>query len=138
MDQHSSETELRTLMTAGLDGYVSAHKELLSRLSGHLRGYFKGRLARIGRGPVDAEDLMQEVLIAIHTHRHTYDPVQLLTPWVYAIARYKFLDYLRRTKASMKDVPIEQAEEVMAGDDGASVQSTLDLERLMAQVAPKV
>ena len=35
-------------------------------------------------------------LIAIHTHRDTYDPLQPLTPWVHAIARYKFLDYLRK------------------------------------------
>ena len=138
MDQHSSETELRTLMTAGLDGDASAHKELLSKLSGHFRGYFKGRLARIGRGPVDAEDLVQEVLIAIHTHRHTYDQAQLFTPWAFAIARYKFLDYLRRTKASMTDVPIEQAEEVIAADDTVGVESTLDLERLLERVSPKV
>ncbi len=125
-------------MTVGLEGDASAHKELLSKLSGHLRGYFKGRLARIGRGPVDAEDLVQEVLIAIHTHRHTYDLTQLFTPWAYAIARYKFLDYLRRTKASVKDVPIEQAEEVIAADDTLGVESTLDLERLMDKISPTV
>jgi RNA polymerase sigma-70 factor, ECF subfamily len=138
VDQHSSETELRTLMIAGLDGDASAHKELLSKLSSHLRGYFKGRLVRIGRGPVDAEDLVQEVLIAIHTHRHTYDRGQLFTPWAYGIARYKFLDYLRRTKVSMKDVPIEEAEEVTAAEDAGSVESTLDLERLLDNVSPKV
>jgi RNA polymerase sigma-70 factor (ECF subfamily) len=138
MNAPSTELELRPLVIAGLEGDVAAYKALLAKLSGHLRAYFKGRLARIGLGPVDAEDLVQEVLIAIHTHRHTYDPVQLFTPWAYAIARYKFLDYLCRTKASMKDVPIEQAEAVMAGDDTAGVESTLDLERLMAQVAPKV
>jgi RNA polymerase sigma-70 factor, ECF subfamily len=81
MDVKSREHELRTLMIAGLDGDEMAHRALLSRLSGHLRAYFKGRLARIGRGPVDAEDLLQEVLIAIHTRRHTYDPSQLFTPW---------------------------------------------------------
>jgi RNA polymerase sigma-70 factor (ECF subfamily) len=56
-------------MIAGLEGDASAHKELLSRLSRHLRGYFKGRLVRIGRGPADAKDLVHEVLIAIQTHR---------------------------------------------------------------------
>jgi RNA polymerase sigma-70 factor (ECF subfamily) len=138
MDASSAELELRPLMIAGLDGDGAAHKALLAKLSSYLRAYFKGRLTRIGRGPVDAEDLVQEVLIAIHTHRHTYDPAQLFTPWAYAIARYKFLDYLRRTKASMKDLPIEEAEQVVAGDDASDVESTLDLERLMARVSPKV
>jgi RNA polymerase sigma-70 factor, ECF subfamily len=137
MDLKSREHELRTLMIAGLDGDETAHRALLSRLSGHLRAYFKGRLARIGRGPVDAEDLLQEVLIAIHTRRHTYDPSQLFTPWAHAVARYKFLDYLRRTKASIKDVPIETAEEVVAKDDLAGVESAFDLEKLMAKVSPK-
>jgi RNA polymerase sigma-70 factor (ECF subfamily) len=105
---------------AGLEGDAAAHKALLAKLSGYLRAYFKGQLARTGRGPVDSEDLVQETLIALHTRRHTYDRSQLLTPWVYAIARYKLVDYLRLTKASMKDVPIEEADEVLAHDDPAA------------------
>src|SRR6267154_4315968 len=70
----SDEPELRTLMLAGLDGDEASHKSLLTKLSAYLRAYFKGQLARIGRGPADAEDLVQETLIALHTRRHTYDP----------------------------------------------------------------
>ena len=80
---------------------------------------------------------MQETLIAVHIHRHTYDRSQLLTPWVYAIARYKLVDYFRRTKASVADVPIEDAHEVMAGDDSSAVESGLDLKKLMARLTPK-
>ncbi len=137
MDIRSDEPQLRTLMLAGLDGDAAAHKALLSRLSAYLRGYFKGQLARIGRGPADAEDLVQETLIALHTRRHTYDRSQLLTPWVYAIARYRLVDYLRRTKASLADVPIEEATELLADDDATAADSGLDLRKLMAQLAPK-
>jgi len=31
---------------------------------------------------------------------------------MYAIARYKFLDYLRRTKVSAADVPIDEVPEL--------------------------
>jgi RNA polymerase sigma-70 factor (ECF subfamily) len=86
---------------------------------------------------VEAEDLVQEALIAIHTRRHTYDPTQLLTPWVYAIARYKFVDYLRRAQASRNDLPIEGAKQTASPDDHASVESSLDLESLMAELPPK-
>src|SRR5215468_8821332 len=103
---HSHERELRALMMEGLDGDAGAYHALLERLTGHLRAYYRRRFALIGHGHADAEDLLQEVLIAIHTHRDTYDPAQLFTPWLHAIARYKFLDYLRRTKSSLKDVPI--------------------------------
>src|SRR5712692_917083 len=137
MDVRSSEPELRALMIAGLDGDAPAYRALLERLSGQLRAYFKGQLNRVNRGPVEAEDLVHEALIAIHTRRHTYDRSQLFTPWVYAIARYKFVDYLRRTKLSASDVPIVEAEELTAHDDTAHAESTLDLERLLAEISPK-
>jgi RNA polymerase sigma-70 factor, ECF subfamily len=124
-------------MLAGLDGDAAAHKALLTRLSAHLRAYFKARLARIGMVAADAEDLVQETLIALHTHRHTYDRSQPLTPWVYAIARYRLVDYLRRSKGSAMDVPIEEAEEVLANDDPSSVESGLDLAQLMARLSPR-
>lgn len=138
MNVASTEPEFRALMIQGLEGDAAAYKTLLGRLSLQLRAYFKGQLARVNRGPVEAEDLVQEALIAIHTRRHTYDTSQLFTPWVYAIARYKFVDYLRQTKATIKDVPIEGAEEATAQDDRAHVESSLDLERLMAGLSPKV
>src|SRR5712664_2505190 len=133
----SDEPELRALMLAGLDGDEASHKSLLTRLSAYLRAYFKGQLARIGRGPSDAEDLLQETLIALHTRRHTYDRSQLLTPWVYAIARYRLVDYLRRTRASIGDVPVEEAPDLFADDDSTVVDSRLDLHKLMARLAPK-
>lgn len=137
MDVRSTEPELRALMIAGLDGDAAAHRVLLERLSGQLRAYFKGQLTRFGKGPVETEDLVQEVLFAIHTRRHTYDRSQLFTPWVYAIARYKFLDYLRRAKASTADVPIDDVQEMTAHDDSGHVESSLDLERLLSEISPK-
>ena len=137
MDIRTNEPELRDLMLAGLDGDSAAHKALLTRLSAYLRAYFKGQLAGIGRSPADAEDLVQETLIAIHTRRHTYDRGQLLAPWLYAIARYKLVDYLRRTRAAASDVPVEEAAEVFAGDDTSAVESGLDLRKLLARLTPK-
>jgi len=138
MDVESTEPELRGLMVASQGGDAAAHKALLERLSGQLRGFFKGQLSRLNRGPVEAEDLVQEALIAIHTRRDTYDASQPFTPWVYAIARYKFVDYLRRTKVFVSDLPIEHAEEVTAQDDRGQVESSLDLEKLMAGLSHKV
>jgi RNA polymerase sigma-70 factor, ECF subfamily len=134
---HPYERELRALMTASLDGDAGAYHTLLARLTGHLRAYYRRRFALIGHGPTEAEDLLQEVLMAIHIRRHTYDPLQLFTPWIYAIARYKFLDYLRRTKSSLKDMPIESAEELTAGSDFGAVESGLDLQRLMSRISSK-
>jgi RNA polymerase sigma-70 factor, ECF subfamily len=127
---------LRDLMTASLDGDAQAYHTLLEQLTGHLRAYFRRRFAQIGRGPTEAEDLLQEVLIAIHTRRHTYDTQQPFTPWLHAIARYKFLDYLRRTKAGIKNVQLESVQELTAASDMTAVETELDLERLLSKVSP--
>ena len=124
-------------MTASLEGNAGAYHVLLERLTGHLRAYYRHRFVLIGHGPTEAEDLIQEVLIGIHTHRHTYDPSQRFTPWIHAIARYKFLDYLRRTKSSLKDMPIERTEELMGHSDMAAIESGLDLQRPMSKISSK-
>jgi RNA polymerase sigma factor (sigma-70 family) len=128
------ETELKALMLASLDGDGASHRALLERLSRHLRAYYKSKLARIGRGAAEAEDLVQEAVLAIHLKRHTYDPAELLTPWVHAIARYKLIDFLRRTRSSLADVPIDEADNIMAHDDNVDAESTYDVRRLMERL----
>jgi len=138
MDTRISEPELQRLMSAGLDGDADAHRLLLTLLSSRLRAYFKPRLGRIGHGAVEAEDLVQEVLMAVHTRRHTYDVSQPFTPWLYGIARYKFLDYLRRTRSSMHGVPIDDARDAMAVDDLAGVESSHDVDKMLEGLSPKM
>ncbi len=132
------EAELKDLMVAGLDGDAAAHRTLLDRLSGRLRAYYKSRLERIGRSATEAEDLVQEVLLAVHIQRHTYDPAEPFTPWVYAIARYKLIDHLRTTLAQLPDVPIDDAGAVMARDDHVGSESAYDLQRLLSRLPHKM
>src|SRR5216684_7263479 len=134
----TDETELKALMLASLDGDAASHRALLDRLSRRLRAYYKGKLAKIGRGAAEAEDLVQEAVLAIHIQRHTYDPGEPLTPWVHAIARYKLIDFLRRNRASIADVPIDKASDVMANDDHLSAESSFDLRRLLKHLPEKM
>lgn len=62
----SPELELKARMLASLGGDAAAHRALLDRLGRHLRGYYKRHLVRSGRGAEEAEDLVQEALLAIH------------------------------------------------------------------------
>jgi RNA polymerase sigma-70 factor, ECF subfamily len=129
------EVELKGLMVASLGGDEGAYRNVLGRLSRYLRGYYKARLA--GRRVADVEDLVQETLLAIHVRRHTYDPDQPFTPWVYAIARYKLIDYLRRTRASIKNVPFEDLQQQFAThDDQLASESSLDLNQLLERLTP--
>jgi RNA polymerase sigma-70 factor (ECF subfamily) len=133
----SSETELKALMLASLDGNAASYRSLLDRLSRRLRGYYKGKLARVGRGATEAEDLVQEVLLAIHLKRHTYETGELFTPWVHTIARYKLIDYLRRTR-SAASVPLDEGTEVVAQDDNADAESSHDVRKLLGRLPEKV
>jgi len=58
---------------------------------------------------------VQELLLAVHNQRHTYDPRQPITAWVYAIARYKLVDLLRRRsrKESLND-PLDEEDDLLA------------------------
>src|SRR6266550_7676902 len=132
------EIELKALMLASLDGNAASYRSLLDQLSRRLRAYYKTKFAALGRGTSEAEDLVQEAVLAIHIKRHTYDPAQPLTPWVHAIARYKLIDFLRRNRASFADVPIDEADEVMAHDDNVSAESTYDVRRLMERLPKKM
>lgn len=91
----ADEAHLRALLLQGLAGDAGAHRAFLSEAAALLRAYFRNRLR--GR-PEDAEDLVQETLVALHTRRDSYDPNYPLTAWLYAIARYRLIDHLRRAK----------------------------------------
>lgn len=138
MQMLANEAELKQLMVGGLGGDERSYRMLLEQLSRYLRGYFRVKLTRAGYGPAEAEDLLQEVLMAIHTRRHTYDTAELFTPWMHAIARYKLIDYLRRTKGPHAAVDIDDAEEIAAADTHAAAESSHDLQRLLSQIPSKM
>lgn len=115
-------------MLRGLAGEAKAHGEVLTAMSGYLRGYFSRRL---GPGAADLEDLVQETLLAIHLKRETYDPAQPFTPWAYMLARYKLLDHYRRA-GTRKSVPIEDAGELLASGNPEEGAVRRDLGKLLA------
>lgn len=127
------ETRLKALMIAALDGDRAAYGELLAILGGHLRAYFRRRL---GGGAADVEDLVQETLLAIHLKRAVYDRTAPLTPWVWAIARYKLLDHYRRV-GSRHAVPIEDAGQLFALDNPEEGAVRRDIEKLLGKLPPR-
>lgn len=131
------EEELKRLMVAGQAGDALAYRQLLDRLSRYLRGYYKSKLARFGRSAADAEDLVQDTLMAMHTRRQTYNPDEPFTPWMHAIARYKLIDHLRR-RGNAAHMALEDVAEVTAHDDRDAKESGMDIERLLALLPEKM
>jgi len=83
-------------MRAGLAGDEDAYRRLLRELTPFLRALARSGLARAGRATTEAEDIVQDALIAIHTKRSSWIPSEPLVPWIRAILRHKLIDFLRR------------------------------------------
>jgi RNA polymerase sigma-70 factor (ECF subfamily) len=130
----TSEPELKALMLAALEGDQRAYRALLGDLRLRLAGFFTRRLSA---QPAEAEDLVQETLIAIHTRRATYDQTQALTPWVYAIARYKLIDHYRRRRRRL-EAPLEGVEhELRAPDVSAAAEARRDVEVALSHLSER-
>ncbi len=132
MSASASENRLRELLLRGLAGENAAYHQFLQDLSGFLRAFLRGRLARL---PDEVEDLVQETLLAVHNQRHTYDASQPLTAWVYAIARYKMVDMLRRhaVRGALHD-PLDDELAIFAAPDNDAGDARRDLAMLLAQL----
>jgi len=127
--QETAESELKALMLLALNGDGVAYHRLLKALTPHLRGYFSRRL----NGAAEAEDLVQETLIAIHTKRASFDPALPFTAWLYAIARYKMIDHFRKA-GIRKTLPLEEAETVVADYDSEAAEAARDVGELLQRL----
>lgn len=115
----ADEPTLARLMAAAQDGDKAATNVLLSEAGLWLERYFRRRVP-----PHSIDDLVQDVLIAFYTKRGTWDPSRPFLPWLAAIARYRWVDHLRK-------VYKHDGQELM--DDDAAQDS--DEEVVMARVS---
>ncbi len=125
-----AEGRLKALMMSSRSGDSAAYRALLNEVGAHLRAYYRRRL---GSGTADAEDLVQETLIAMHAKSATYDSGQPFTPWLHAIARYKLIDHLRRVTRT-RAVPLDDAGELFSESDHEAAIAQRDVERLLARL----
>lgn len=130
------EARLKALLLAGLDGDERAYRQFLDALSTRLRAYVRKRLFHLHD---EVEDIVQETLLAIHNARHTYRPSEPLTAWVYAIARYKLMDFLRmRSRHDAFNEPLDDYVELFASaDEEPANDAKRDIDVLLEQLPDK-
>lgn len=130
-----AETELRALLLRGLESDAAAYHAFLVRMGAHLRAFLARRLFG---WPDDVEDLVQECLLAMHNHRHTYQPDQPLTAWAHAIARHKLIDLLRSksVREALHD-PLDDEAALFAASAIDASDARRDLDRLLATLPDK-
>jgi RNA polymerase sigma factor (sigma-70 family) len=127
-----SEEQLKAWMLMGLDGDNAAHSLMLRALVPLLHSFYRRRLRDAEQ---DVEDLVQETLIAIHTRRSTFDRERPFTAWLYAIARYRLIDHVRRRRIA---VPIEDVEAILVSEGfDEALNARMDVDNLLATLSPK-
>ena len=106
--------------------------EIWERFSDDLHRY----IARRVENPLDADDLLQDTFIKIHTHIDTLREEDRIIAWVYSIARNTINDYYRTRK-----VHFEIAENSLVvdepGDDDPEKLLSQGLQGMIEQLPDK-
>ena len=118
------------LMRTALDGDSAAYRRLLASLTPLLRTVTRRNCARIGLDGSEAEDIVQEVLLAIHLKRHTWDVDRPFGPWIMTIARNKLID-ARRRRGNRLTLPIDELADILAAEGSDDATDRGDLDRLL-------
>jgi RNA polymerase sigma factor (sigma-70 family) len=122
----ADDTSLARLMALAQQGDRAAYATVLTQCERWLKRYFARRIA-----PCQLDDLVQDTLISLHRKLASFDPSRPFFPWLAAIARYRWVDHLRK---------IYRADETMLDDDVSipsgetAIHARLSIDRLLKQL----
>jgi len=88
------ERALATLMALGQQGDAGAYEALLRDVRPIIRAYVRKRVGDVAW----EEDAVQDVLLAIHRARHTWNPSRPFVPWFFAVVHSRLIDIHRRER----------------------------------------
>ena len=124
---HEQEDEWTNLMKSSIAGDSVAYHRLLKAITPILRAVARRQLAQAGQ-PVDqSEDIVQDTLLAVHLKRHTWNAEYAFAPWLFAIARNKLIDALRR-RGRRTFLNIEDFVEIIASEPPAATVPPTEVE----------
>ena len=123
----SDEARWSDLMASAQSGDEFAYRQLLAELSRAVHRYLSHRLGACHF----VDDCVQEVLIAVHQARHSYDPARPFRPWLFAIVRYKAIDAMRRGGRERDNLSLD---ETLAANPVAGPDSELGSGQMLARL----
>lgn len=118
-------------MAAAQAGDRDAYRRLLRAITPYVRAI----AARLLTHPSDIEDAVQNVLIAVHEARRSYDPARPFRPWLAGIARHRIIDQRRAShRRSAREVPLTQAHEAIMSAEPFDALGDSGLTRAIRQL----
>ena len=119
------------LLAAANAGDAGAYTQFLQTVTPVLRGIVWAKGGSLGEA--GCEDVLQEVLLAVHLKRHTWDSGAQVRPWLYAITRHKIVDAFRKRGRKI-DVPIDDFAEVFAAEAGPDPTEAADMAKMIGML----
>ncbi len=120
-------------MTSAQQGAEAEYRQLLDEVGAMVYSYLRSRF-----GVHDmVEDCVQDVLLAVHQARHTYDPARRFRPWLFAIVRHKSIDHLRRRGSGVATESLEEGALLLAGASDSMENSLAGGHMIRALAAPQ-
>jgi len=132
MNDARRQDEWAGLMARAQEGDAAAYRHLLVAIAPYLRAL----AARYHRTHQDVEDSVQDILLTIHTIRHTYDPARPFKPWLVAIGRRRIFDRLRgQTRIRARETFLKPEHETFAAPEANLYEAEPDARALREAVA---
>ncbi|MBX3567681.1 MAG: sigma-70 family RNA polymerase sigma factor [Rhizobiaceae bacterium] len=135
MNSRDREEEWAQWMRAAIAGDAAAYRRFLEAVTPRLRALARRGCQRSGAPEAEAEDIVQEALLAIHLKRSTWDSARPIGPWISTIVRNKLIDTLRR-RGHRISVPIDDVIETLEAAPQSDPLERQDVERLLAGLNP--
>lgn len=119
------------LLARANDGDGAAFAAFLTAITPTLRAIIRRRGAALP--PDQHEDILQDILLAIHLKRQTWRRQTPVRPWLYAVARYKVVDAFRRRRIATH-LPIEDFEDILPEEDAPAPLTARDTEVMLGLI----
>ena len=134
-DNDQTDDRLRKLMVAAQAGDRAAYRGLLGEIAPLVRRRLRQRFGFLSAD--DAEDIVQDVLMSVHSVRATYDGARPFLPWLMAIVHNRTVDSVRRyARRSAREVTVAEYPETFADPEtNVSDEAYGDPEALRLAVA---
>ncbi len=135
LQRREEEAHWGAWMAAAQSGDSEAYETLLRAILPSIRPYVISRMRNVDQ----AEDVVQNVLFAIHRSRHTYRPDRPFGPWLRAVTRNATIDALRaRARRESREDPLEKHEHRLCANEEIEIlpESDPSLANALSQLPP--
>lgn len=125
------EAKLKALFISAMTGDKDAYEGFLTLTSALVKRYLFF-LGGINLAQENADDLHQEIMMSIHMKKQTYRIDRPILPWVYAITKYRYIDYYRHKKRQPLMVEFDEMVKV-----NTEIENTISFEDILEFLTPK-